>query len=60
MSKVSDPIKIGKIELKNRVAVAPTLLNYSTPEGYVTTRMVMYHDRLAQGGWGWITVGYTA
>jgi len=57
MPKVSDPIKIGKIEIRNRIAVAPTLLNYSTPEGYVTTRMVTYHDRLAQGGWGWITVG---
>lgn len=57
MPKVSDPIEIRGIKLRNRMAVAPALLNYSTPEGYVTTRMVTYHDRLAQGGWGFITVG---
>jgi 2,4-dienoyl-CoA reductase-like NADH-dependent reductase (Old Yellow Enzyme family)/thioredoxin reductase len=57
MPKVGDPIRIGKVELRNRIAVAPTLLNYSSSEGYATTRLVTYHDRLAQGGWGWITVG---
>jgi len=59
MSQVSDHIKIGEVELRNRIAVAPTLLNYCTPEGHATPRMVTYHDRLAQGGWGWITVGIT-
>ncbi len=57
MAKVTDPIKIGKIELRNRIAVAPTHMNYSTPEGYATPKLVEHCDRLAQGGWGWITVG---
>jgi len=57
MAKVSDPIKIGKVELKNRIGVAPCHVNYSTPEGYATPKLVDHFDRLAQGGWGWITVG---
>ena len=49
MAQISDPIKIGKVELKNRMAVAPTLTNFSTPDGYATPKLVDYHDRLAQG-----------
>ena len=57
MAKVTDPIMLGKVELRNRIAVAPTHVNYSTPEGYATPKLVEHFDRLAQGGWGWITVG---
>lgn len=50
MPKVSDPIKIGKVELKNRIARAPTMVSYSTPDGYVTPKLVDDYDRVAQGG----------
>ena len=57
MSKIFEPVKIGKMELKNRICRAPCLMAYCTPEGYVTSRMVRHYRTLARGGAGLITVG---
>ncbi len=57
MSRIFEPIKIGKLELKNRISSAPCLMGYSSPEGYVTTRMIKHYRTLAEGGASLITVG---
>ncbi|MCL5046534.1 MAG: NAD(P)/FAD-dependent oxidoreductase [Actinobacteria bacterium] len=55
MATVWDPIRIGKMELKNRFAVAPTVKNMSTEDGYVTTHQLKHYEVEAKGGVGLIT-----
>ncbi|MHB1126267.1 MAG: oxidoreductase [Bacillota bacterium] len=55
MSTIWDPIKIGKMELKNRFAVAPTVKNMSTEDGYVTAHQLKHYEVEAKGGPGLIT-----
>ena len=59
MTSFRDPIKIGEISLRNRLAVAPTMLMFADPEGYVTQKNLDYYEELARGGWGFITVEAT-
>jgi len=54
--KLFQPIKIGSVEVKNRLIVPPMVVNYCTPEGEVTERFISYHEARAKGGWGLITV----
>jgi 2,4-dienoyl-CoA reductase-like NADH-dependent reductase (Old Yellow Enzyme family)/thioredoxin reductase len=42
--------------LKNRLAVAPTVHNLATEEGYVTDRLMEVYRSKGRGGWGLITV----
>ena len=46
------PISIGGVVLKNRIAVAPMCTSWSTPDGEVTPRQCRYYGRLAQSGAG--------
>lgn len=48
------PCKIGKIEVKNRLAVSPMVCNYCTADGIATERFIAYHEEKAKGGWGLI------
>jgi len=57
MSKVFDPIKIGRMEVKNRFVRAPCLMSYCTAGGYVTNRELEYHRAVAEGGTGLVVVG---
>lgn len=57
MLKIFEPIKIGKVELKNRMSQAPALMSYCSPEGYVTSRMIRHYQSIAEGGVGLVTVG---
>lgn len=43
-------IKIGKLELKNRVIMAAMVSNFSTKDGFVTDRLKNYHTHIARGG----------
>lgn len=56
MPKISDPIKIGKMEVKNRVVAAPTYCGYADEEGYVTQRLIDLYEERAKGGAGLVTV----
>jgi len=47
---LSSPIKIGSIELSNRVVMASVDTQYCTLEGYVTSRMIEFYRRRAAGG----------
>lgn len=48
------PLRIGKIEIKNRLAVSPMVSNYCQKSGEATERFIAYHEEKAKGGWGLI------
>ncbi|AIE59802.1 FAD-dependent oxidoreductase [Bacillus methanolicus] len=54
LEKIFEPIKIGKLELKNRLVVPPMGMNYCNAEGTATERFIAYYEARAKGGWGLI------
>jgi 2,4-dienoyl-CoA reductase-like NADH-dependent reductase (Old Yellow Enzyme family)/thioredoxin reductase len=54
---VLSPFKIGNVQLKNRIELAPACYMLATHDGYVTREMVAYYQNLARGGAGIITIG---
>jgi 2,4-dienoyl-CoA reductase (NADPH2) len=54
-----NPIKIGDMELKNRIVMAPMGTGMATPEGYITDQMMDYYAERAKGGAGLITTEIT-
>ena len=58
-SKVLEPFKIGKLELKNRFVMSPMVTNYCDHEGHVTERFKAYHEARAKGGVGLIIIEAT-
>lgn len=50
------PIRLGKIEIKNRLVMPPMVTNYATPEGRVSERMLRYYAARARGGTGLIVL----
>lgn len=50
------PIKINKLEVKNRIVFPAMHLNY-TPEGYITEQIKTFYEKRAEGGVGLIVVG---
>jgi 2,4-dienoyl-CoA reductase (NADPH2) len=56
MSKLFNPIKIGGMDLKNRIVMPAMHLMY-TPDGYVTERLTAFYSERAAGGAGLIVVG---
>lgn len=53
------PIKIGNIEIPNRVVHVPTDISSSCADGEVSERDIHHHSELAKGGTGLIIVGAT-
>jgi 2-enoate reductase len=51
------PIKIGSIELKNRIALAPMNETMSDGQGNVTEQEIAYYGARAKGGTALITTG---
>ncbi|NIS62775.1 MAG: FAD-dependent oxidoreductase [Proteobacteria bacterium] len=51
------PIKIGKLQLKNRIIMPAMATNYATWDGYVTERLKAYYEARAKGGPGLIITG---
>ncbi len=49
------PTKIGSMELKNRLVMAPMTTSYSGPGDTVSQRLIDYHVARAKGGVGLIT-----
>lgn len=56
--KLFESIKIGTMELKNRLVVPAMSTLTATPEGACTEQFIAYHERKAQGGWGLIITEY--
>jgi len=52
--KLFTPMKIGKIEISNRLVVSPMVTDYCNQDGTATERYIAYHEAKAKGGWGLI------
>ena len=51
-----DPLRLGNITLKNRLAMAQMTMNYATENGFVTERLIRHYLERAIGGVGLIFV----
>jgi len=51
------PIKIGKVEIKNRIAMSPTCTDSIEPGGFVGDKMICFYAARAKGGVGLIFTG---
>lgn len=56
---VFTPIKIGNMEVKNRIQFSPMVSSLSTPTGGVSAELLGYIKYQAQSGVGVITIGST-
>jgi 2,4-dienoyl-CoA reductase-like NADH-dependent reductase (Old Yellow Enzyme family)/thioredoxin reductase len=52
--KLFSPMKIGKVEIPNRLVVSPMVTDYCNQDGTATERYIAYHEAKAKGGWGLI------
>ena len=53
-------IKIGKMEVRNRLSVPPMATGFASDGGGVSERLIKYHEARARGGFGLIIVEVTA
>lgn len=51
---VFEPMKIGKLTIKNRMIVAPMGTDLPNPEGFVSSQAIDYYEARAKGGFGMI------
>jgi 2,4-dienoyl-CoA reductase (NADPH2) len=51
------PLKIGGLELRNRLVMSPMETGYGTKEGRPSSRTIAYYEARARGGVGLITLG---
>lgn len=49
-AKLLEPGRIGRMELRNRIIMAPMGTGYATEEGLVTQRLKDYYEERARGG----------
>jgi len=52
--KIFEPGEIGAMKLKNRIALAPMVRNWATPDGLVTERLLNHYTAIGGGGVGLI------
>ncbi len=50
VKRLFEPIRIGRLELKNRIVMAAMVSNFATKDGFVTDRLKSYHANIAKGG----------
>ena len=54
LEHLSKPIKIGAMQVKNRIVMAPAATNLASPEGGVSKAQIAFHTARARGGVGLI------
>lgn len=54
--KLFSPIRIGTLEVKNRLVFAPVSTELGSPDGKVTPQMLEYYEERARGGVGLVIV----
>lgn len=54
LKRIFSPIRIGNMEIPNRLAVPAMVMNFCNPDGTATERYTAYHEAKARGGWGLI------
>ena len=57
--KLFTPIKIGNVEIKKRIAMAPMLMDFGQFDGRTTEQLVNYYEERAKGGTGLIITEIT-
>lgn len=57
--KLFEPLKIGHLEVKNRIAFAPTGMGSAGPEGSITDQSICHYTARAKGGAGLIIVEHS-
>ena len=55
--KITEPIKVGKITLKNRIMFPPLTTGYEERDGSIGEHSRAFYTRLAKGGVGYIVIG---
>lgn len=60
LEKLFEPMRIGSLEIQNRMIVPPMVTNFCTKDGLATERFIKYHEARARGGWGLITIEQAA
>jgi len=55
-TKLFEPGKIGKLELKNRIILPPMVAGYTTEDGLIPEQMLDYYAARARGGCGLVIV----
>lgn len=58
--KLLEPIKVGNLELKNRVMFPPLTTGYEERDGSIGEKSLAFYTRLAKGGVGYIVIGDVA
>lgn len=53
------PIQIGRLQLRNRICLAPMSFTYYSPDGGFSDENIAYVEAIARGGTGLITIGET-
>lgn len=53
------PIKIGNVEIKNRICMAPMLMDFGQFDGRTTNQLMDYYEERAKGGTGLIVTEIT-
>jgi len=56
LQKLFEPIKIGDVEIKNRIVMSPMALGFCEDDGTINDRFVEFYTQRAQGGAGLIIV----
>ena len=59
-SPLFSPIRIGTMELRNRLVMSPMENSFGTQDGRPTERSIQYFEARAKGGVGLITLGASA
>ena len=57
--KLFTPVKIGKLEVKNRIVFPPMVTGNAGPDGMVTDKHINWYEARAKGGVGLIIVEFT-
>ena len=57
--KISEPGRIGDLEIRNRLVMAPMISNLANPEGNTNENHIAYLEERAAGGTGLIITEYT-
>jgi len=58
--KLFSPIKIGHLELKNRLVVPPMVTGLAREDGTVSQKLIDYWLARVRGGWGLLIEGFTS
>lgn len=58
--KLFSPVRIGSLEIKNRLAFAPCGTNYASEDGFPSERLLAHYRRIARGGVGLVIVEATS